>query len=112
MARWWLPPDFNPHLRLEWAMAHQLREHCRSLRHPLGNRRSKTGLLECPTDSTLESGRLPQRWLNGPALDGSTPFGPTETERKPECHSGTQFIHRPAIYQRIAQSHVEGEIVA
>ena len=97
MARWWLPPDFNPHLRLEWAMAHQLREHCRALRHPLGNRRGKTtGLLECPTDSTLKSGRLPQRWLNDPALDGSAPFGRPRLSGNPNViPARSSFTGRP-----------------
>ena len=35
----------------------------------------------------------------------------TPVERKSERRTGAQLIHRLAIYQRVAQTHIEGEIV-
>lgn len=36
---------------------------------------------------------------------------PTEVYREAKRHAGPQFTHRPAVDQRLARSHIEGEIV-
>ena len=44
------------------------------------------------------------------ALVGSL-VGRPQAERKSKRHTGAQLIHRLAVYQRMAQADIEGEIV-
>jgi len=77
--------------------------------------RSSVGYSESrPVESGLSARGCPQRrW---PSVTVSrirfSAKRRTESERKFECYSGTQFIYRPAVYLRIPKCHVEGQFVA